>query len=73
MIFMHLLYVLYWVVLGVIVWRYEGRITWLEEENRHLKEVADIYEDERARRLKLAVNFGGNMYGIKREKTQKES
>jgi len=42
MIFLKLLYLAYWIVLGVIIWRYEKKIAWLEEEKRHLKETLDI-------------------------------
>ena len=42
MIFLKLLYAIYWLALGAVIWRSEKKIAWLEEENRHLKEVIKI-------------------------------
>lgn len=47
--FLKILYAGYWVVVGYIIWKSEKKISWLEEENRHLKELIDIREGERKR------------------------
>lgn len=49
-----LMYISYWIVLGVIIYRYEKRVAELEEDNRHVKELLDI-ASERIRRQKRMV------------------
>lgn len=43
--FLKLLYIVYWVVLGYVIWKSEKKIAWLEEENRHLKELVCIHKE----------------------------
>lgn len=45
-----LLYLTYWLVLGIIIYRYEKKIACLEEENRHVKALLDIAEDSALKR-----------------------
>ena len=33
---------MYWIILGAVIWHSEKKIAWLEEENRHLKELINI-------------------------------
>ena len=40
--FLKFLYVGYWVIMGVVIYRYEKKIAALEEENRHVKALLDI-------------------------------
>lgn len=47
MIFLKLLYVAYWVILITLIWRYEKKIAWLEEENRHLRELVNIVKSRK--------------------------
>lgn len=43
------IYVVYWIVLGVLIWHYEKKIAMLEEENRHVKALLDIAVNRRNR------------------------
>ena len=52
----HLVYVFYWIVLGVIIYRYEKRVAELEEDNRHVKELLDIASERIERYKKTAWN-----------------
>ena len=57
--FLRLLYVTYWIILGAVIWHSEKKIAWLEEENRHLKELVNIEkmrEKEWRKELKMAKN-----------------
>ena len=51
-----LVYISYWIVLGVIVYKYEKRIAELEEDNRHVKELLDIASERIGRYKKTAWN-----------------
>lgn len=51
-----LVYISYWIVLGIIVYRYEKRIAELEEDNRHVKELLDIASERIGRQKKTAWN-----------------
>lgn len=48
--FLRILYVVYWLVMGCLVWHYEKKIASLEEENRHVKELLEIVSEGRNRR-----------------------
>lgn len=47
--FLRILYVVYWIVMGALVWHYEKKIAALEEENRHVKELLEIVSEGRNR------------------------
>lgn len=47
--FLRILYVVYWLVMGALVWHYEKKIASLEEENRHVKELLEIVSEGRNR------------------------
>lgn len=51
-----LVYISYWIVLGVIVYKYEKRIAELEEDNRHIKELLDIASERIGRQKRMAKN-----------------
>ena len=51
-----LVYISYWIVLGVIVYKYEKRIAELEEDNRHVKELLDIASERIGRQKRMAWN-----------------
>lgn len=51
-----LVYISYWIVLGVIVYKYEKRIAELEEDNRHVKELLDIASERIGRQKRMAKN-----------------
>ena len=62
--FLRLLYITYWIILGVVIWRSEKKIAWLEEENRHLKELVNIEkmrEKEWRKELKMAKNVASKV------------
>lgn len=48
-----LVYISYWIVLGVIVYKYEKRIAELEEDNRHVKELLDIASERIGRQKRM--------------------
>ena len=47
--FLKIIYIAYWIILGTLVWHYEKKISELEEENRHVKELLDIVSESRNR------------------------
>lgn len=51
-----LVYISYWIVLGVIIYRYEKRVAELEEDNRHVKELLDIASERIGRQKRMAKN-----------------
>ena len=48
-----LIYISYWIVLGVIIYKYEKRIAELEEDNRHVKELLDIASERIGRQKRM--------------------
>lgn len=58
-----LVYISYWIVLGIIVYKYEKRIAELEEDNRHVKELLDIASERIGRQKRMAKrrNDGVNL------------
>ena len=51
-----LMYISYWIVLGVIIYRYEKRVAELEEDNRHVKELLDIASERIGRQKRMVKN-----------------
>ena len=47
--FLRIVYVAYWIILCALVWHYERKISELEEENRHVKELLDIVSERQNR------------------------